>query len=88
MEEAKKLEEKVQAFDKLKDMEQRVEDLENELHWAIVYEIEAVCCLVVCCTLVHCQQERMAINILSSVHFNHSITYTHARMLKNHVLIN
>ena len=42
LEEAKKLEEKVQEFDKLKDMEQRVGDLENELHWAIVYEIEAV----------------------------------------------
>lgn len=41
-EEAKKLEEKVQAFDKLKDMEQKVEDLEMELHWAIVYEIESV----------------------------------------------
>ena len=46
LEEAKKLEEKVQEFDKLKDMEQRVGDLENELHWAIVYEIEAVCWLV------------------------------------------
>ena len=42
-EKAKKLEEKVQAFDKLKDMEQRVGDLEKELHWAIVYEIESVC---------------------------------------------
>lgn len=45
--EAKKLEEKVQAFDKLKDMEQKVGDLENELNWAIVYEIEAVRGLVV-----------------------------------------
>ena len=41
-EEAKKLEEKVQAFEKLKDMEQRVGKLEMELHWAIVYEIESV----------------------------------------------
>ena len=46
-EEAKKLEEKVQAFNKLKDMEQRVGDLEKELHWAIVYEIEAVHCVFV-----------------------------------------
>lgn len=43
MEEAKKLEEKVQDFDKLKDMEERVGDLERELHWAFVYEIESVC---------------------------------------------
>ena len=44
---AKKLEEKVQAFDKLRDMEERVGDLEKELHWAMVYEIEAVrCCYI------------------------------------------
>ena len=43
MEEAKKLEEKVQDFDKLKDMEERVGDLERELHWAFVFEIESVC---------------------------------------------
>ena len=41
-EEAKKLEERVQDFDKLKDMEERVGDLERELHWALVYEIESV----------------------------------------------
>ena len=32
----------MQAFDKLKDMEGRVGDLERELHWTIVYEIESV----------------------------------------------
>ena len=42
-EEAKKLEERVQAFDKLKDMEDKVVNLEMELHWALVYEIESVC---------------------------------------------
>ena len=50
--EAKKLEEKVQAFDKLKDMEQRVGDLENELNWAIVYEIEAVRGFFICISLL------------------------------------
>ena len=33
----------MQEFDKLKDMEERVADLERELHWALVYEIESVC---------------------------------------------
>ena len=42
-EKAKKLEEQVQTFDKLKDMEKKVDELEQELHWAMVYEIESVC---------------------------------------------
>ena len=41
-EKAKKLEEQVQTFDKLKDLEKRVDELEQELHWAMVYEIESV----------------------------------------------
>ena len=32
----------MQTFDKLKDMEKRVDELEKELHWALVYEIESV----------------------------------------------
>ena len=71
-EEAKKLEEKVQAFDKLKDMEQRVGDLEKELHWAIVFEIESVRTIraltvyfIACYNIAYCALSNLNPNSLS-----------------------
>lgn len=40
--EAKKLEEKVETFKRLTDMESKVARLEQELQWALVIEIEEV----------------------------------------------
>ena len=40
--EAKKLEEQVDSFKRFTEMESKVEQLENELKWAIIVEMENV----------------------------------------------
>lgn len=40
--EAKKLEERVESFERFSEMEDKIDQLENELKWAIVMEMEAV----------------------------------------------
>ncbi len=40
--EAKKLEEIVESFKRFTEMEDKIKQLENELKWAIVVEMEAV----------------------------------------------
>ncbi len=52
---AKQLEEQVEAFKRLKEMEEKIEDLEKERQWAIVVEIENVRGDAVHITMVYCQ---------------------------------
>ena len=57
---AKELEEKVEGFDRLKDMETKVVDLQKELLWAQVIEIELVRVCV-------CERENVAKRVCTVV---------------------